>query len=485
MRAVTTSDLEKFCQGRVLYQGPLTQFSGIGTDTRKNLAGQIFFALKGEAFDAHDFLTAAVSQGAAGLLVHRPPTDEEMKAWNVTVILVKDTLQALQALARSVRQTFRAQVVGITGSNGKTSTKEFLATLLQDERQVHWNPGSFNNHFGLPFNLLQTPATADVVIAEMGMNHAGELTELAQIALPDVVVCTMVGSAHMEHFGSGEKIAAAKEEIYQAAPPSAVRIYNLDNPWTAKMWKRARTDYPTARLLTFSNQAAVSAADVVLVKDENNHSLGLSLRGQIGGVAGRATTSLLGDHNVVNLAAAAACALALGLKPEVIWRHLEKCEAHWGRMQLLTTEKGPQVLFDGYNANPESMEALLASLQTPNMKKRIQAGKVYGVFAEMRELGESAEEAHQKLGQKVAAAGLEKVYFYGPSAAAFLRGYEREAGAEAAKKSLIVSDGYEETLAFGLASVLNPKDLVVVKGSRGMKTERFALLLRPLGFHAK
>lgn len=489
MRQVTVKEIEEYCEGRLL-SGTTTTFTGIGTDTRKDLKGQIFWALKGEQFDAHDFLDQAVAQGATGLLVHRPPTAEQLKIWkDVRVLLVADTLRALQDYAHAVRLGLKAKVIGITGSNGKTSTKEFLVSLLKTEKKIHWNPGSFNNHFGLPFNLIQTPDDCDVVIAEMGMNHAGELTELCKIAEPDIVVCTMVGSAHIEHFGTTDKIAAAKEEIYLASPLRAVRIFNFDNPWTKKMLDRAIQKFSEAPRFQFSNEpeqirngdhnVVLFLADAKL--GDSKTSLGLRVAGRIGDQVGEVETKLLGAHNLVNLAAAAACALAADVSPEVIWKNLALCEPHWGRMQPLKTKKGIHILFDGYNANPESMAALLASLKEAGFQSHFGQGRQYAVLGEMKELGESAASAHEKLGQSAAQSGFEGIYFFGPSSAAF------RAGAEAAgfSKTLIISDTYEESLALKLSSMLDPDDLVVVKASRGMKTERFVQLLEPVDFKTK
>lgn len=480
MRHLNTDELVQASNARLL-QSKATEFSGLGTDTRKDLQGQLFWALVGEQFDAHDYLDKAVAQGAAGIVTHREPTAEQLQKWNVSVFLVKDTLTALQDLARFLRRRAQAKIVGITGSNGKTSTKEFLARILQSERRVHWNPGSFNNHFGLPFNLIQAPPQAQVVIAEMGMNHAGELTTLCQIAEPDVVVCTMVGSAHMEHFGTTEKIAAAKEEIYLASPAGATRIFNMDNLWTQKMFDHARFQFPESPRLTFSNDPGKlrdhrdnGGIDVVLLPQSSQVGAGLRLQGRIGGVDGQVATTLWGEHNAVNLAAAAACALALGLEPRTIWKNMALCQAHWGRMQSLQGKNEIQILFDGYNANPESMQALLRSVSSVPKRK-------FAVLAEMKELGESAPAAHRRLGENAAREGFEAIYFYGPSAQDFAAG-AMSAGYD---KNLIISDTYEESLALQVASMLNPEDLVIVKGSRGMKTEQFVRLLQPTHFETK
>ncbi|ODS51106.1 MAG: hypothetical protein ABS42_00145 [Bdellovibrio sp. SCN 50-8] len=486
MKAITRDQIENWAQATVVQPKknttPIQSWMGIGTDTRKDLSQQLFWALKGESFDGHDFLEAAVKAGATGVVVNRDLSEAEVEKLGVAVVKVDDTLRALQRLAQSVRRQFKGKVIGITGSNGKTSTKEFTATILKTAYKVHWNPGSFNNHFGLPFNILAAPLDADALIAEMGMNHAGELTELCEIAEPDIVLCTMVGSAHIEHFGSAEKIAAAKEEIYLAAPKGAMRIFNLDNPWTEKMFVSATEQKLKGRItgpiMCFSNQESKKDNEGVSVVlfSAGTSSQGLRVKGRIGDVEKDVQTSLWGDHNLVNLAAAAAASLAVGMSAELIWRGLSLCKPHWGRMHSVKSKSGSAILFDGYNANPESMRAMLESLrQLP------QEGQRYAVLAEMKELGEAAYDAHFKLGEEVGRAGFQGVWFFGPSFAAF------EAGIKSAKfdKNLIISDTYKEELASKMASMLNPKDLVVVKGSRGMKTERFVLALDPVDFTAK
>ena len=231
MKACLLNTLVRSVQGDVV-STVKTSFSSVGTDTRADLTDHIFFALVGDQFDAHDFLDQAVQKGAACLVVHRDtPVLTRLAPW-VTIVKVKDTLKALQELANYCRLNSSATIVGITGSNGKTTSKEFTATLLSQYMKIHFSKGSFNNHWGVPLTLLSEPEDSEVTIVEMGMNHYGELTSLSRIEVPDIVVCTTVGRAHIEHFGSISNIAKAKEEIYFAAPHKAVRIYNLDNPET-------------------------------------------------------------------------------------------------------------------------------------------------------------------------------------------------------------------------------------------------------------
>ncbi len=473
MRPTTLKELVAALKPSVPQDDVIT-FSGIGTDTRRDLKGQLFWALRGEDFDAHNFLPQAVEKGATGLVVQTLPPNWQMWARGVTVIQVPDTLKALQDYARFIRRKTKTKVIGITGSNGKTSTKEFAASLLKNHFRIHWNKGSFNNHFGLPFNLLSTPDNTEIVIAELGMNHAGELKTLCEVAEPDVVVCTMVGSAHIEHFGSSEKIAEAKEEIYQYSPEAAIRIYNRDNPLTAKMLAKARAQFPAAeKILTFSQ---VDAGADVFLKLLAMTSEGIEISGRIGAAEGSAKVAVYGQHQVTNLSAAAALALAAGVDGEKIWQDLPGCKGAWGRMHFVKSKKDFSILFDGYNANPESMKALFETLNSiPSHGKR------YAVLAEMKELGGEARKAHEDLGMLVGKLPLDAIWFYGPSRLAFEHGTKKSNF----KKKLIISDSYEESLASEFVSMLHPKDLVVVKGSRGMKTERFVEACQPLDFSKK
>lgn len=473
MNDLSLSDVLKATQGQLLSE-KAKSFQGVGSDTRVSLKGQLFFALKGDAFDAHQFLNKAVEQGAAGLIVHEDRPEFQALKNQVTVVKVTDTLKALQDLAHFERMKSKAVVVGITGSNGKTTSKEFSAAVLSTVRKVHYPKGSFNNHWGVPFTLLAEPQGTEVSLIEMGMNHAGEISLLCEIAEPDVVVVSMVGRAHIEHFGTLEGIAAAKEEIYKAAKPTAIRIYNLDNPMTLKMHQRAAQEFPKARkILTFSSKDP--NADIFFQIEELTMS-SISLSGKIAGVAGKSKVSVFGEQNLVNLMVAASVGLSVGMKPEEIWAGLEKCKTNWGRNQLVQLKSGAELLFDGYNANPDSMKALI-----DNVRLLRSLGKKVGVFAQMLELGDLSEKLHQELGDLVGRAGFDVVWFYGADAAAFERGMK----ASGFSKKSIVSDSYEESLASEVASMLNLHDTVLVKGSRGMKLERFVLACNPLNFSLK
>jgi UDP-N-acetylmuramoyl-tripeptide--D-alanyl-D-alanine ligase len=472
MKQIEISELQKATGAQALSRFA-TQFQSVGTDTRTSLQGQLFIALKGENFDGHNYLEKAVEQGAAGLLVHESSAVLDQLKSKVTVLVVPDTLKALQSLARWVRRSSKAQVIGITGSNGKTTTKEFTAAIIEKFKSVHYSKGSFNNHWGVPFTLLQMPIDKQVAVVEMGMNHAGEITELVGIAEPDIVCCTMVGRAHIEHFGTLDKIAAAKEEIYEAAKPNATRIYNLDSTPTSRMHEVGVKKFSKARILTFSSQHL--SADIYL-KLVSMSLQSLQLRGTILGVTGDVTVPVFGAQNLTNLMAAAANGIAVGLTPEQVWQGLAECKTIWGRNQLLKLKSGAEMIFDGYNANPDSMKALLDNVKTLNV-----SGRKIGVFGEMLEMGALAPTLHEELGELVGATGFDKVYFIGGSAEKFNDGLAK-AGY---KKSAAVLSEFKAEVADELARDLHPGDMVMVKGSRGMKLERFVTPCEPLNFGAK
>lgn len=469
MRTMELKEVLKATQGQAISEVN-QKFQGIGTDTRQSLLGQLFVALKGDSFDAHNFVDKAVAQGAAGILVHeKSPLIESLKD-KTSVILVSDTLKALQNLGNWARKNSKATIIGITGSNGKTTTKEFTAAVLDSFKTVHYSKGSFNNHWGVPFTLLQLDPQKEVAVVEMGMNHAGEITDLVKIAEPDVVCCTMVGRAHIEHFGTIEKIAEAKEEIYEAASPTATRVYNLDNPLTKKMYEKAQKKFPQAKLVTFSSQDP--KADVYLKLDAMGLQ-SLTVSGHIEDEDGEVTVPVFGAQNLTNLMAAAAIGIATGLEPEQVWQGLSHCKTIWGRNQLLDLKSGAQMIFDGYNANPDSMRALLDNVKILNSK-----GRKIGVFGEMLEMGSLAASLHEELGEWVGKTGFDKVYFIGANYESFEKGLKKSGY----KNPANVAKDFKDETAREFASDLRSGDMAMVKGSRGMKLERFVLPCEPKDF---
>jgi UDP-N-acetylmuramoyl-tripeptide--D-alanyl-D-alanine ligase len=451
---------------------PHNNFTGYCVDNRSaNIKGALFIPLRGDRHDAHNFVSAAVMAGASGVVVDSWRSEWESLKDKATFIEVQDTLQALKDIARGWRSELKAKVIGLSGSNGKTTTKDFLIQMLSPLGRVHGSQGSFNNHWGLPFTLLDTASDCDYCVVEMGMNHSGELTELCQIAQPDVVGLTNVGRAHVGNFSDGiEGVARAKEELYQSAPNPAVFIFNIDNPWILKMYER----HAHHRVITFSQKDF--SADVYLRVKEKN-ATGFIVEGQIGGVLGQANIHFWGEQNIENLGVALALAYGSGVSPQSLWPQLSLCHTGWGRNQWLDTQSGAKILFDAYNANPESFAQLLRNLkETWNSQY-----KYVGIFGEMFELGDETSQEHQALGRACAQLPWSQCLFIGPSGEAFAQGWSQE------KSSIkpVILGSYQDFLALNHSSMLDPKHQIIIKGSRGGALERVVQQLSPLGFTPK
>lgn len=464
------SFLEKATGGKIL-SSPQTEFSGYSCDNREpNLQNHLFIPLVGDNHDAHQYVAAAVEAGVTGVMVHRWDEDWEPLKAKASFLLVDDTLKALQDFAQAWRRTFQSKVLALTGSNGKTTTKDFLFQMLKELSSVNASQGSYNNHWGVPFTLLNNDPQNEYCVVEMGMNHSGEINQLMSIAEPNLVTVTNVGRAHMGNFANGiEGVAAAKEEIYQAAQPATRLLFNIDNDWTRKMYQK----YMDRASYTYSTKNF--SADVYFrIKQQTEK--GLLVEGQIGGVLGKAELSFWGEHNVENLAAAVALAYIGGCRPEALWTVLDKCHCGWGRNQWLETETGTQVLFDGYNANPDSFQQLLK-----NVKEVVSARPSVAVFGEMLELGDSASQEHQELGRLAGELPWSQVLFVGASGASFAKGWD----ASGNQKKPIILDTYEETLDLDLLSMVDPESLIIVKGSRGSALERVVERFQPIDFSRK
>jgi UDP-N-acetylmuramoyl-tripeptide--D-alanyl-D-alanine ligase len=430
-------------------------FQHIGTDTRQALAGKLFVPLKGENYDAHNFVATAVEGRAHVVLVHEWRAEWQPLLARATFIQVPDTLQALQALALYWRRKHAFKVLGITGSNGKTSTKEFTYGLLKDWAATHATKGSYNNHWGLPLTILAANPSDQILILEMGMNHAGELQRLVQISEPDVVVVTTVGRAHIGELGSMANVAQAKEEIYAAAP-QAVHIFNMDNEWTMHMQSRSQCK----QILFSSFRKEVD----VHFRAQRLSWEGLDLVGEIRGVKGQTWVHVVGRQNTVNLMAAASLALAAGMEPAVIWQQLGSLSAPaWGRNQLLLTTGGTQVLFDAYNANPDSMQALFKNIYEIDSQ-----GVKYLVVGDMGEQGAFSDTAHEELGERAAQVGFTGIWYVGANSQPFVRGLEKIAK----PKVFFTSRAPDSEIAQQFASHFKFGDFVAVKGSRSVHLEK-------------
>ncbi len=450
------------------------KFSGIGSDTRSPLKGKIFFALTGANFDAHEFLKDAHQQKASCLVVSHLPDDAKVLVGQLTILEVPEVLRALQSLALFWRHKMNAKILAVTGTNGKTTTKEFAATIISQRFKTQWSKGSFNNHWGVPLSLLSIHPEHEVAVIEMGMNHAGEIGELVGMSDPSVVMVTMVGRGHLEGLGSIQEVAAAKNEMYTFAPEDARPIFNIENPFTRKMFEQYMLAHPASKPLLFTSNMDDYAQRLkpdVSFKILASDMFSLKISGQIQGTKGEVDIPVFGDHNVHNLMAASALALSVGMKAREIWAALPKCQTSWGRSQWLTVQNGAHVLFDAYNANPESMKAAI-----DNFSKLRCRGRKIAFLGEMREMGSAAGDVHRELGETVGALGFDHLIFVGPSHKEF------EAGVKSSQfqNNLLVTATYKNNLAQSVQPVIDRDDLVLIKASRGMELERILEELGPV-----
>jgi len=432
--------------------------SGVSTDSRAVARGELFVALRGERFDGHDFLAAAAQRGVGIFLVDQAWHSAQGIPEGSCAVVVPDTLRALGDLAAWHRRRFKIKVVAITGSNGKTTTKEMLARILTQTGPGLKTEGNLNNLIGLPLTLLRLTGKERWAVLELGMSDFGEIDRLAEIAGPDLGVITNAFPAHLELLGSVEGVARAKGELFLRLPPGGWAVYNVDDPLVSKC--------PTAAFvnrLTFGLRGAEVSSASIKTLGKKGESFTLRLPGEEQPVL----LSAFGRHNIYNALAAAAAAHALGVSGELIRLGLEEFIPYDKRFQLEELS-GVVLIDDSYNANPASMAAALGTLQEVR-----EEGRAAAVLGDMLELGSGAEEAHGALG-RLAAGCVERLYLLGELAELVARG-AREAGL--APEAVLVAADHDE-IARDLLAWVQPGDCVLVKGSRGMRMERVAQAMR-------
>ena len=432
---------------------------GVSTDTRTMPEGALFFALAGENFDAHDFLAKAVEEGAGGLVVSRVP--EGLDPGSAAVVEVADTLIALQRLARWYRSQLDVVVVGITGSNGKTTTKDFVEAVLEQRYQVHATKGNFNNHIGLPLTILCANEDDDVLILEMGMNHPGEIAPLCAIAQPQIGIITNIGTAHIEFMGSREAIAEEKGALARSLPEVGTLLVTAGCDFTE--YFQARTH---ARTIAVGNgRGLVRAESLRLTKEGSEFELAID-----GAGGAFVKLRLPGKHMANNALLAAGVGWALGLTPDELACGLEAASITGGRLRCFQRD-GITIFDDTYNSSPESVRVaidVVAEQATRNGNTRT---VVLGVMAE---LGRFAEELHHQVGEHAAAQGV-RVVSVGRDAVKIAEG-ARDGGANAVEHF----DNYDEAAAW-LQETLHAGDVVLFKGSRTAAVEKIMNKVFPEG----
>ena len=410
-------------------------------DSRTLEPGSLFFALRGPNHDGHCYVETAAARGAVAAVVERPFD-------GITSFIVENVQTALEELARWARERWGGRVVGITGSAGKTTTKEVIAQLLSTEMSVGKTAGNLNNHIGVPLTILRLPEDATAAVIEIGMNHPGEIRQLAGIARPEIGVVTNVGLAHAEFFDSADGVALAKRELIEALPPDGVAVLNADDPKVARF-----RDVYGGRVITFGFS---EGADV---RAENAECGSNGARFRAAGVD--FDSPLAGRHNVLNVLAGLAVAQSLGIAPARLKDAVRALTPGRMRGERLT-HNGITILNDCYNSNPEAVRSMLDVLRATPARRRI------AVLGEMLELGRWSEPLHRDIGCYAAGCGIHVLVG--------IRGAARQMIDEAVRSGMPADAAvfFDDPASAGewLRGMARPDDAVLFKGSRGTRVER-------------
>lgn len=407
--------------------------SQIVSDSRQASPGAMFAAIKGERVDGHDYASVAVEQGATAILASRPLD------LDVPVLVVDDVIRALGMIAAEIRSRLNPTVVGITGSNGKTTVKQMVASVLGRQSNTLATGGNYNNELGLPLSLFRLEASHRYAVLEMGASQAGDIAYLAGIARPEVGVVTNVGPAHLKGFGSEEGVARAKGEMFEALPKAGCAVIFGDQPWL-DLWRELST---ADKRITFGEQAG---NDVRVIDRER-------LESPVGAI--RLNLPVPGMHNRVNAAAAAAIGLALDFSVADIEEGLASFRPAPGRLEMKQMGAGWTVIDDTYNANPASLYSALHVLNEMQ-------GQRWLVLGDMKELGDDSAKMHAEVGDAARTLGVDRVFALGPLSEAAVRSFG--AGAQ--------HFADHDALNQALLADIRPGINCLIKGSRSMKMER-------------
>jgi UDP-N-acetylmuramoyl-tripeptide--D-alanyl-D-alanine ligase len=421
--------------------------TGYSIDSRTLNSGDLFFALTGDRFDGHDYAQAALERGAAAAVVQR---GRVLNIDHHRLLLVDDTLKALQSLGAAARRLWGKPLLAVTGSAGKTTTKEILAHLLSTRFRVMKTSGNFNNHIGLPLQLMKLEPEHDIAVMEMGMNHAGEIRALGQIAHHDMGIVTAVAPVHLEFFNSLAEIARAKYEIIETLYPGAVAVLNADDDYVCQFGRDFR-----GKVVTFG---ITRAADVSAQKVKLNGAAGSTFDLVAGAVREHVTLPLVGEHNIYNALAAAAAAMERGISPSQAAEALATVAPPDRRGQVLQVA-GATLINDCYNSNPRALNAMVDTLASMPAQRRIL------LAGEMLELGPTAEALHRECGRHAAEKKIDVVIGVRGMAKALA-----EAACGAGTQAQFMET--PEEAGEWLARELRTEDAVLLKASRGVKLER-------------
>lgn len=420
---------------------------GYSIDSRTINRGELFIALRGEHFDGHDYADLAMEKGAAAAIVQR---GREFRAGPDRLLAVANTLEALQSLGAAARRLWGKPLLAVTGSAGKTTTKELLAHLLATRFRVMKSSGNLNNHIGLPLQLLKLEPEHDIAVVEMGMNHAGEIRALGNLAQHDMAVVTCVAPVHLEFFNTVAEIARAKYEIVETLQPGGVAVLNADDEYVNQFGRDFK-----GKVVSFGIRRA---ADVFARNITLHGAEGSTFELATGSISHQITFPLVGEHNIYNALAAAAAAMERGVIPSDIVKALATVKPTDNRGQVLEM-CGATIINDCYNSNPRALQSMIDALASINAGRRIL------VAGEMLELGASAEVLHRECGRYAAEKKIDLVIGVKGLAKALA---ESAAGAGVQARFM---ESAEQTGEW-LAGELRPGDAVLLKASRGVRLER-------------
>lgn len=467
MANLTTEEIIKATKGRLLSEDLKSSeyFSGVSINSRTMSDGDVFFALRGQRFDGHDFLKEALLKGDGAVVDVKPQEMPERKV----IICVEDTLRALQDLAHFLRMRKNIPVIAITGSNGKTTTKEMLYAILSKRFKVIKNEGNLNNHIGLPLSLTRIAPDDEAVVLELGMNASGEIRRLCEIAVPTYGVITNIGSAHIGNLGSLESIRSAKLEILKGL--TAI-VLNADDSFLMQGYESIRTQGSfDARLITFSmhNDSDVKAEDVVINGNGSRFTLKLRDGGSIS-----IALNVHGLFNVYNALAASAVCLSLGMSLEEIKTALESYKAFPMRFEVVRWNS-ITLINDSYNANPSSMKEALKELV--HMKGE---GRAVAVLGDMLELGEFSGKAHSDIIKMAADMGINIFVAVGEMMSLAAQKSREEINQKPGNNSGFTIYAFDNADEAGqnISGIIKQRDVVLIKGSRAMGMERIIERIR-------
>jgi UDP-N-acetylmuramoyl-tripeptide--D-alanyl-D-alanine ligase len=445
------------CAGELLSGSPSLQFRRVCTDSRQTQAGDLFFAIKGERFDGHDFIEDVAAKDAVAVVIERERRPARLP--DCAVVAVKDVRAAFGQLAAAYRKEFAIPVVAVGGSNGKTSTKELIASVLRQELVTLWSEASFNNDIGVPATLLKLDSSYQAAVLEVGTNHPGELAPLVRMIQPRYGLITTIGREHLEFFGNVAGVAAEEGWLAELLPADGKLFLNGDNEWSGEIAKRTRAEVVRVGFGERNDWRArdvqTSASGTVFQVATANENF-----------MGQYQINLLGRHQVVNALFAIAVGETMKVDRSAVRSGLMQCKPAKMRLQLWESG-GVQVIDDAYNANADSMFAALQVLKDLPCK-----GRRVAVLGDMAELGTHSETAHAEVGRQAAETGVDQLFAVGKMAP-FMARSARDAGL-----NRVIELADVDVACGALKSFLKPGDVVLLKASRSMRLEQIAEVLK-------